>query len=222
VAAALGYFLVASQQSDLVRGRAQTLTTTVLSGQDESFQWRLNTWHAALTMLHRKPIFGWGVGSYPLYEQRFTHQGDTEDAVLAGAAHIGDETHDSYLQLAVELGVPGLLLWLLTLTSAFWNGVRALPSLPTGSVGQWVLIGGLSALAGQAIDALADPAWQFGEVAASLWVVLGLVVAESGPPDAAVGASKARLPIQITLSVASIWILVKLIAYAQYLPIPDL
>ncbi len=219
---ALGYFFVASQQSGLLRGRAHTLTTALLTGRDESLQWRLNAWQAALRMTQRKPVFGWGVGGYPLYEQLFTGQGDSEQAVASGAGHIGDETHNSYLQLAVELGLPGLALWLLALGSVLRDGFRALRHFPGGSLRPRILIGGLSALAGQAVDACADPAWQFGEVALYLWVILGLVIAASGGPTGVTIPGKVRLPLRIAVSAFSIWVVFRLIATAHTLPIPHL
>jgi hypothetical protein len=71
----------------------------------------------------------------------------------------------------------GLILWLAVLFSFLGAGFRALRRLPTGGLEQRVLIGGMSALAGQMTDALANPAWQFGSVLLYLWVILGLMTA---------------------------------------------
>jgi O-antigen ligase len=230
----LGYFCVAAPQTDLLKGRAQTLFTTVLTGQDDSMEWRLGTWQGALNMFQAKPYIGWGIGSYPVYEQAFTGHGDDTTTVLAYAAHIGDETHNSYLQYAVELGVLGLALWLLTLGAAFWNGFRALRWLPEGSVRQRLLMGGLAALAGQAVDAFANPAWQFGEITIYLWVILGLVVSASASPDTVASSTEAgqeasrhapdwaKRLFQISVSAFSLWAGIYLLAAAHDLTIPSL
>ncbi len=234
IAAALGYFLATSQQTGLVTGRARTLFTTALTGRDESVQWRLATWRGAVKMFLVRPGFGWGVGCYPVYEAQFTGHGDPEADVAFSAARVGDETHNSYLQLAVELGAPGPALWLLMLGAAFGNGLRALRRLPQGDVRQWALIGGLSALAGQAVDAFADPAWQFGEITVSLWVILGLVAAASALPPPAVGSPEAgpsgsrraaeavKLLLKLAAVAVSLWVVAHLIAAAHDLPIPHL
>ena len=101
-----------------------------------------------------RPLLGWGGGCLPTHPAA-VHPGrrTRRDVVLADGPTISDQTHDSYLQVAADLGVPGLLLWLGALAAVTVTGLRALPYLPAGGQRAWMVIGGLSALAGQATDA---------------------------------------------------------------------
>jgi hypothetical protein len=94
-------------------------------------------------------------------------------------------------------------------------------------VRQRLLMGGLAALAGQAVDAFANPAWQFGEITIYLWVILGLVVSASASPDTVQEPSHnapdwAKRLFQISVSAFGLWAAIHLIAAAHDLPIPSL
>ena len=182
---ALTYFLMASPGTGHVGERMRTLTAAAMLGkgnsphQRDSLNWRKVAWHGAWRMTRQKPELGWGIGCYPYYQHAFTGQGEDRAQIVASGATIPDEAHDSYLQIATETGLPGLFLWMGVLISTFALGIRALQRAAPGCARQQVLIGCLSALAGQAVDALANPGWQFGEVSLFLWIVLGLTVALS-------------------------------------------
>jgi len=136
-------------------------------------------------MIAEKPLLGWGTGSFPAMHQPFTHTGHRADEVYTKGPSIEDEAHNSYLQLWAELGIVGLALWLAALVSFLIAGIRALKRYPARSLPQWALIGCLSALTGQMVDALANPAWQFANVALPLWIILGLIAALTCPVEAA-------------------------------------
>ena len=178
------YFVTALPQIGQVGARFRTFTTTVPQGKETSVEWRFTAWQGAEEMIRQKPWVGWGIGCYPRYQSRFTGMGQDGRTVEAQGPTIPDEAHNSYLQIAAEMGLPGLVIWLSVLISALVLGTRALRRLNTGSPRQWALIGCLSALTGQAADAFANPGWQFGEVSLFLWVTLGLTVALAlGQPE---------------------------------------
>ena len=170
-------FLTMAPQTESLQERFHTLTSSVARGQDLSLNWRFGTWQGARRMFLQRPLWGWGVGCYQPYQHAFTGDGEPTETVLSLGPTISDQAHDSYLQEAVELGAPGLILWVAALAAAIVTGLRALPRLPSGSPRRWVLIGGVSALSAQAVDALANPAWQFSEIALYFWIVMGLTVA---------------------------------------------
>ncbi len=153
----------------------------VMHGSDESLRWRKIVWLGTRRMIAEKPLAGWGVGSFPARHEPFTRTGYPADRVSVRGPSIEDEAHDSYLQVWAELGIVGLLLWLGAFFSLIGSGVQSLRHLRRGSVKQWILIGGVSALVGQMTDALANPAWQFGSVLLPLWIVFGLTAALSAP-----------------------------------------
>lgn len=148
--------------------------------QDGSFESRVQAWNGAIRMVAAKPLLGWGIGTYALHQQQFTHLGSPEWSVLRNGPSLSEQAHDFYLQTAAETGIIGLFLWIGFLTALFVRGFRKIGGLPRDSIRQRVLIGSLAALGGQVVDAFANPSWQFGDLMLFFWVLAGLSMAASG------------------------------------------
>ncbi len=177
---AVAGFVLISPNQDALFARMRS-ADPVLHSSDESLRWRKIAWIGTRRMIAEKPFAGWGVGSFPVQHEPWTHTGHSAGVVLGQGPSIEDEAHDSYLQLWAELGIAGLLLWLGAFLSLVGSSVQSLRRLKRGSLEQWLLIGGMSAVAGQMTDALANPAWQFGNITLPLWIVFGLTAALSAP-----------------------------------------
>lgn len=180
VMAVTGFVLISPNQ-DTLFARMRS-TDPVMHGSDESLRWRKIAWIGTRRMIAEKPLTGWGVGSFPVEHEPFTHTGHPAGVVLGQGPSLEDEAHDSYLQIWAEGGIIGLLLWLGAFFALLGSGISSLRRLKRGSLEQWLLIGGLSAVIGQMTDALANPAWQFGNITLPLWIVFGLISALSAPP----------------------------------------
>ena len=110
------------------------LGASVLSQQMTFAQERLNSedtamdrwvvWDAGLQMIERKPVFGWGYGDYALYAWQF--QRSVQNYVAANP----HASHNSYIGIAVELGVPALLLFAFPVVWWLIRSRRAWPRLP--------------------------------------------------------------------------------------------
>ncbi|MGI4791482.1 MAG: O-antigen ligase family protein [Janthinobacterium lividum] len=154
---------------------SRTATLTALS-QDEGWQGRLEIWHGTGRLIAAHPIIGIGLGRYPSEQWRWTHAGGP----LAPAAHasLTQQAHSFYLQTASEIGGIGLCLYLAALIAFVAQSVHRLRTsrlrLNEQSI---ILIASLSALAGQCVDALASPSWQFPEASFFFWTILGLGMA---------------------------------------------
>ena len=172
----LGCFLWLSPERGALFARARTMTTSVVQGKDEATQWRLAAWAGAKKMIRQKPLTGWGIGSYTRHQNLFTQTGRPAQVVARDGPTISDETHNSYLQIWAEMGLVGIALWLLFLASLFVSAVPILRGSAAGSLEQYLVIGGLSAVAGQMVDALANPAWQFGHIMLPFWIIVGLTL----------------------------------------------
>ena len=91
---------------------------------------RLVIWDAGLQMVALKPFFGWGYADYSLYAGQFQRR------VYNYVATASHASHNSYIAIAVEMGVPALiifalpLLWWLSLTLKVWP---RLPKVGFGS-----------------------------------------------------------------------------------------
>lgn len=75
--------------------------------------WRLNAWHRSLQAIAEKPLYGHGVGSWALTVKRI----EGEKGVAVFGESNSSNPHQEYLLWGVELGVIGLLLFLLLLFS---------------------------------------------------------------------------------------------------------
>ncbi len=204
-AAALGVIWL-SPDRDKALARLESVAQAPASRFD-SRVWREQVWAGTRQMIAQKPLWGWGIGSFPVTHQPFTGTGQRAGEVYVDGPHIDDEAHNSYLQLWAEMGGVGLALWLAALGAFLVGGVRALIRYPARSPAQWVLVGCLSAIVGQMVDAFANPAWQFGQVALPLWLMLGLTAALTRPSETAHrhrSAAYSALPLPARLGQAAL------------------
>ena len=222
--AAAGFVLISPNQ-DALFARMRS-TDPVMHGSDESLRWRKIVWIGTRRMIAEKPFTGWGVGSYSVQHEPWTHTGHPAGIVSVRGPSIEDEAHDSYLQIWAEVGIVGLLLWLGAFLSLIGSGIPGIHRLKHGSLEQWMLIGGVSAVAGQMADALANPAWQFGNVALPLWIVFGLTSALSAPTQAVQTPAALpwprRLAQYILAAGVGLWLLSLIWRTAFALPAPHL
>jgi O-antigen ligase len=81
---------------------------------------RVNFWRKTLEFISEKPVQGWGTGNYhSTWCSRVTEQG----WCWFGGWH----PHNQYLFFWMENGLPGLLLYLLLVSSTAWAARRAAP-----------------------------------------------------------------------------------------------
>jgi len=170
---ALALLTVQSQSVGGLQKWAATIPHT------ENFATRILQWHGTVHMIEAKPIFGWGIGVYPVRQSEFTGMGDDATQVLAHGTSHSNIAHNFYLQTAADLGLVGLALYLAVLVGFFAVGLGALSTMTDG-LRKTVLIGCLAAMAGQVLDAFGSPAYNFGAVSLFQWVLLGLGMFAAG------------------------------------------
>ena len=168
--------------------RAGTLTAL---GGDGSWQGRLSDWRGAGLMVAKRPLTGIGLGRYPSHQSAGADGGQTlgPDA----RPSLSEEAHSFYLQTAAETGLIGLGLYGGFLAAFAVQALRGLrQSRGRGSDGRAaLLIAALSLTAGQAVDALASPSWQFAETSLLFWGLLGVGLASLRHPEAEESAAYA-------------------------------
>lgn len=129
--------------------------------QVASSSFRLYTWRATLRMIKERPFTGAGIGSFPVTFPRFAIAGYTR------------HSHNSYLQMGAELGLPGLFA-LLGIT--FWVLAGLVPRLKKEQRGLGLsLLWGLSA---GAIHNLVEGAWLFMACQLLWWGLAGCLIRE--------------------------------------------
>ena len=194
--------------------RSATLTHLT---SDSSWQTRLTTWRGTAQMLASRPLAGFGLGRYPGIQATWTHQG----RLLTPQTHpsLSEEAHSFYLQTAAETGMIGLSLYGIALTAFSILGLRRLKqSGPHLSRRTLLVIAALSMVAGQFVDALASPSWQFAEVSLLFWVALGVGMSALHHADAEPVAARFPLPLRRAGQAALAGAIAVLLA-AQILPL---
>ena len=194
--------------------RSATLTHLT---SDSSWQTRLTTWRGTAQMLASRPLAGFGLGLYPGIQATWTHQG----RLLTPQTHpsLSEEAHNFYLQTAAETGFVGLSLYVTALAAFAVLGLRRLkqsgPHLSRRTV---LVIAALSMLAGQCVDALASPSWQFAEVSLLFWAALGVGMSALQHTDAEPAAASFPQPLRRAGQAALAGAIAVLLA-AQVLPL---
>ena len=115
VCAALLLILMVHLSSDGVRtfyNRANELVGSFVSVESGSAKERLTIWQNSLAMLQDHALIGVGIGNWPIHYPRY-QQAATIDETAATTMIEWRRTHNDYLQWAVELGLPFLVLFLL-------------------------------------------------------------------------------------------------------------
>jgi O-antigen ligase len=170
---ALGLSLSISEMAPVLRHRAGTL---MAGARDGDLQWRLGMWRRGWKLLREQPLWGWGIGTFPVEQARVASGGVPRELVERAGPSLAEEAHNEYVQTAAEMGIVGLCLYLWVPGAFLVGGWRLLRGREAG-LRQRVLMGCLAGVAGQAVDALANPAWRFAEVSLLFWVLIGLGVA---------------------------------------------
>ena len=178
----------------LVLGAA-TLARPVLSRlhtvNDNSAAFRVWTWRGSAKMAAANPVLGTGIGiwvdTYPRY-------------ALTGFTRLA---HNSYLQMADECGVPGLLLLLGTLGllgGALWRGLAVPPSEDAALDPRLLLCGLLAGCAGSVVQNLIDSDWYVFFLGTTFWTLAGLAVGIAAPEAAAPEPKRPALPVVLAVS----------------------
>lgn len=163
----------------------------------QSSAFRVATWRGAANMGLKRPVLGWGAGTF--------------ETAFAGHAIAGftRHAHSGYLQFLAELGIPGLLAWVLLLAAGAWQVLRPETEL-------WRMAAG-AGLAATAAHNVFDSIVFVPAAGLLTAALLGLLLAGEPPPEApspprrkprgAGGAPAPRTPAWIagTLLALSAW-----------------
>lgn len=83
---------------------------------------RLNRWDCAMTMYGKKPLMGWGPGTYQFFYAPFQR---AENLTIISTYNAdGGNAHSEYLGPLAETGFPGLILFAIVVLVIFYRGFR--------------------------------------------------------------------------------------------------
>lgn len=188
----VGIFLGFSSYGDTVVRRLSSFS--VLKA-DNSWEWRLDAWRAALRMAYENPVMGRGIGTFALHQPLYLTGVSEQRVVASRGPTLWESAHNSYVQLAGETGFVGVGLYLAIYAAFFGTGLAALRRPRLGNR-RFLVMGSMAAIAGQMVSACGSPAWEYPECSVLFWTVLALGmlaagIGERGTPAEA-GASSGR------------------------------
>ncbi len=143
---------------------------------------RYPLWKGSVNMIVKKPMTGFGPGAFLSVFQRFR---PADYYNRPEVAPLSDHSHNEYLELASESGLPALFFFLIFLASILTLSARkmkndrviAKPKIVAIS-SEWLLLAGLiSGLIALLIDGLFSTNLRTFSVASVFWVMLGFCVA---------------------------------------------
>ena len=164
--------------------------------KEHSGQFRVMTWKGTMNLIKAHPLFGTGAGCYVYGYPKTAITGFTRSA------------HQGYMQVASELGIPGLLLWL-----GICGGCMVVAMRRQNTSVSPELRGAVAAgVVASAIHGIIDSDWQVFSVIITFAVLMGLCWsddAESKPRSSA----KYRI-VGILALVCALWVSLQAV-YAQ-------
>jgi len=97
---------------------------------------RLITNNALVKMIAEKPLGGWGYNSYQLYSPQFA----TDVFGIIAEGHEDSPSHNTFLTIMAELGMPALLLYFVPVGWWFLVSLRVRRQLPRAGFWSWRLV----------------------------------------------------------------------------------
>lgn len=136
-------------------------------------------WIAAVDMVKERPLFGRAMGGFitdhPTY--RLPAAGLYR---WASDKHFAIHTHNEWLQVAVELGLVGLALYVLLLTSAAASAWRWLQAQPH-STEAWAVSAALAGLIALQVQGMFGVGLRYWDLAPFHWTIVGMLIGTTRP-----------------------------------------
>jgi O-antigen ligase len=107
-----------TDSSDNISEHVQSMSNI---STDASNLERINRWNSALRMFEKKPVTGWGPGTYAFQYAPFQHSSELT-VISTNAGNLGN-AHSEYLGPLAESGIPGFLLSISLVVAVFWRCV---------------------------------------------------------------------------------------------------
>lgn len=141
---------------------------SIFNPTDTSSTLRIALWESTLAMIFDKPVLGIGWGAYWLVYPQY-------DFFIQNAATTIFHAHNMYLNIAAEIGIPGLIVFLLILCGHIrmaWLLINTVnEGWPAG-----LLLGLISALAGLAVSGFTDFIMFNVQMSMLFWLFNALII----------------------------------------------
>jgi O-antigen ligase len=124
---------------DKVQARFGDVTSREQAQSGNSWSWRTGNWSAILPYGYARPLTGQGFGSYPRLTVEHFGTENRDYPTIADKQHPATSArgllaHNDYVRTFVELGVPGVVLWVAVLLGLLTGCARALRRPAVGAM----------------------------------------------------------------------------------------
>jgi len=167
------YNLEANKQgsSDELEGHVKSVSNI---STDPSNMERINRWKCAMRMVQKRPVFGYGPGTF-VFNYGVFQQSNEMTIISTNSGDLGD-AHSEYFSALAEMGIPGFALWitmvLITMGTAF-KIIYKTNSRQVKITAMMVLLG----LVTYYFHALLNNYSQYDKIAVPLWTFMAVIVA---------------------------------------------
>ena len=135
---------------------------------------RLNRWSAALRMWAKKPVFGWGPGTYMFQYAPF--QKESQKTIISTNAADGGNSHSEYLGPLSEMGAPGGLAMLALAIAGIATALRVYHREPQKEKKMIALVM-LTGLISYFLHGIMNNFLDTDKASAAIWGFLAILVA---------------------------------------------
>ena len=147
----------------------QWFFTKLDEGRGSTLARRMYFWTAGKDAFVAAPMFGHGIGSF----ERTTFEYRSPEYWKAHSEDIVPHAHNEVIEIAVEYGIAGLLLFIATFTLVIRQGMLIIKK--TNGWECWTAVSITSSLAAIAVDNLANVSLRQAPIAALVWLLMGLL-----------------------------------------------
>lgn len=159
-----------------IEGDAMQMISRRMEKGADTLPTRQKFWHAARELYKQKPVFGVGLGMYPVMQYPYSGIGRPADAVLQTRPGLSEMAHNLWLKIAAEQGTFGVVTFAGVLLSFLVMGMRTLRDLAPG-VRRSLLLASMGGMVGFTVDNFSNPAWEFPQISLYFWLLLGVGMA---------------------------------------------
>lgn len=134
---------------------------------------RINRWKSAIRLFEDRPHFGWGPGTYQFHYAPY--QNYYEKTVISTNAGDMGNAHSEYLSALAETGWPGLLVFLIFITTVFFKAIVLYPKLEDKRE-QWMVMACILGLVTYFSHALLNNFLDMDKASVPIWAFVALIV----------------------------------------------
>ena len=134
---------------------------------------RINRWKSAIRLFEDRPHFGWGPGTYQFHYAPY--QNYYEKTVISTNAGDMGNAHSEYLSALAETGWPGLLVFLIFITTVFFKAIVLYTKLEDKRE-QWMVMACILSLVTYFSHALLNNFLDMDKASVPIWAFVALIV----------------------------------------------